>query len=380
MTRLLSIWTRKIIAVILLFLLLTNSLQGDPSFLRMFSLSLLIIIPEKSKKQPRMNSNKEQRQYVHMLMPFIHVITCNIFCMNKTHFFPYKEKSCECVSASSKTRGRHKGDSSSSMEARRCVWTNVPKPSTKTTHFIVIESLQIQSHEADHENTHPQLHLGQHSTPGDAASLVAFAGLVIQFCNIQLCKDSCLPLFLTLCHYDHKNEHQGIYSVMQCCCVSSFPICSAHWTSLPLPQKEKETFIFFFASRWMKSERSLGPVLCLSFVNTWNPSQVHYWSHQTCRHPAISQECPHSPPAFAGLSWGKSSHLPREGEITKINTPPTPLSSVFPRTVGIRERIFLLADLKSCWFSFFLFQSTRIDTYCQLRDVSVKQNSFCWGP
>lgn len=46
-------------------------------------------------------------------------------------------------------------------------------------------------------------------------------------------------------HYSHEDVHQGICSVMQCCCVASFPICSAHRMSLPLPQKEKETSIFF---------------------------------------------------------------------------------------------------------------------------------------
>lgn len=175
MTRLLSIWTRKSIAVIFLFLLLTNSLQGDSSFLQMFSLSLLIIIPEKSKKQLRVNSNQEQRRYVHMLIPFIHMVTCKIFGWIKPTSF-HTNKRRECVSASSKTRGRCKGDPSSSLESRRCGLANISKPSTKTTHFRVIESLQIQSDEADHENTHLQLHLGQHSNPGDAASLVAFAG------------------------------------------------------------------------------------------------------------------------------------------------------------------------------------------------------------
>lgn len=40
------------------------------------------IIPAMSKKQPRMNSDQEQGQSIHMLIPFIHIVTCNIFCMN----------------------------------------------------------------------------------------------------------------------------------------------------------------------------------------------------------------------------------------------------------------------------------------------------------
>lgn len=149
-------------------------------------------------------------------------------------------------------------------------------------------------------------------------------------------------------HYNHEDEHQGICSVMRCCCVSSFPICSARRMSLPLPWKEKETSIFFVQVGGWRQKGVLAQY-CASPLST--PGiQVHCWNHQTCPHPAISQECPHSPSAFPGLSQGKSSHLPREGEITKINTAPTPHSSVFPCTVGIRERIFLLSDLKSCCF------------------------------
>lgn len=36
----------------------------------------------------------------------------------------------------------------------------------------------------------------------------------------------------------------------------------------------KRNLYFLCASRWMEPERSLGPVLCQSFVNTWNPGPL----------------------------------------------------------------------------------------------------------
>lgn len=120
------------------------------------------IIPAMSKKQPRMNSNQEQGQAVHTLIPFISRLPVTIFAWITMISSACKQNPCECVPASSKAEGRCMVDSSGSLESNKCEWINIYKPSTDTTHFRAVDSLEIPGHEDECANVH--LNLARDST------------------------------------------------------------------------------------------------------------------------------------------------------------------------------------------------------------------------
>lgn len=86
--------------------------------------------------------------------------------------------------------------SSGSLASNKFELINTAKPSTDTTNFRFVESLEIPGYEDKSENTHLKLPLGQHSIPEAAASSL-FARLMIWFCRVQLCKD---PRLTTVPH------------------------------------------------------------------------------------------------------------------------------------------------------------------------------------
>lgn len=174
------------------------------------------------------------------------------------------------------------------------------------------------------------------------------------------------------CHSNEGKLTLGMCSVAQRCCVSDWYLCSAHsWNKTASAPEWNRNHWFPLAIRRIEAETRLSLMLGLSLDLT--ESKTSWLLSSPASPPSFTQgRSIFLLPRLPEGSQKKLSQVTEEGKITKINTAPTHLLSVFPHIVGTGERNFLLSYLESS----FLFKSVKLDIYCQLWNVSVEQRNF----
>lgn len=140
--------------------------------------------------------------------------------------------------------------SKGSLASNKFEWINIPKPSTDTTHFRVVESLEIPGYEDKSKNTYPsEVTSGAAQYPWGCSLLTHCQAhdFFLQGPALDRSMFYHCSTFKTdvSCQSNEEKLALGMCSVAQWCCVSHCYLCSSSATSQLLPQKETEITDFF---------------------------------------------------------------------------------------------------------------------------------------